>query len=206
MARGLLRALVSLTVSGVAFFPAIAAADAPVMMPAMPFALMPLPPARLVGSFGGGSGSLWHAPSGPFVGAESGLGLMLGSGTDPARDAWAFGARVGYQWRSGLALEARFDDLGVDPRTGGGSLLVASGGVRYSMPLVVMPFAEALIGPAFNGTHATPAVGVALGVSLPVLRHLAFDLSARDWIADLDGAVRNVPTFELGLTVGFSGH
>jgi hypothetical protein len=73
------------------------------------------------------------------------------------------------------------------------------------MPLVVMPFAEALLGPAFNGSHATPTAGIGLGVTLPVLRHLAFDVSVRDWIADLDGGVRNVPTFQVGITVGFPG-
>jgi hypothetical protein len=57
----------------------------------------------------------------------------------------------------------------------------------------------------FNGTHAAPAAGLGLGVTLPVLRHLAFDLSVRDWIADLDGGVRDIPTFQLGITVGFPG-
>ncbi len=166
-------------------------------------AAMPLP--VLVGTVGGGGGALSHAPSGVYVGADTGLGIMLGSPSYPAEDAWSFGATAGYQWRSGLALQGRFDDLGVAPPRGGGSLLVASAGLRYSMPLVAMPFAEALVGPTFNGSHAAPAAGIGLGVSLPVLRHLALDLSVRDWIADLDGAVRNTPTVELGFAVGFPG-
>jgi hypothetical protein len=164
-----------------------------------------MPPLRLVGAVGGGGGAYSHAPSGLFIGADTGWAVMLGEGTAPARDAWTFGARAGYEWRNGLALEARFDDLGVAPPLGGGPLLTATGGVRYSMPFIVMPFAEALIGPAFNGTHVAPAAGIGLGASLPVLRHLMFDLSVRDWIADIDGAVRNTPTVELGITVGFAG-
>ncbi len=130
---------------------------------------------------------------------------MTGAGNDPAHDAWSFGARVGYQWRSGLAIEGRFDDLGVDPPRGGGSLLVASAGLRYSMPFVVMLFAEALVGPVFNDSHAAPAAGLGLGITLPVVRHLALDLSVRDWIAGLDGVVRDVPTVQMGLSVGFPG-
>jgi len=164
-----------------------------------------LPPARLVGAFGGGGGAFSRAPSGFFVGADTGWAVMLGPGSAPAPDAWAFGARLGYEWRNGLAIEGRFDDLGVDPPKGGGSLLVGSGGIRYSLPFVVMPFAEALIGPAFNGSHVTPGAGLGLGASLPVVRHLMIDLALRDWIVDLDGAVRNVPTIELGIAVGFPG-
>lgn len=164
-----------------------------------------LPPFRLVGGFGGGGGAISRAPSGLFVGADTGWAVMLGPGPGPAPNAWAFGTRVGYQWRNGLALEGRFDDLGVEPPTKGGSLLFGSAGIRYSIPFVVMPFAEALIGPAFNGTHAAPGAGLGIGASLPVVRHLMFDLSLRDWIVDLDGAVRNVPTIELGITVGFTG-
>ena len=209
MTRRLRKILAALALSCAAFVsPRVSAADEGTMaLIALPAALyMPLPSAVLVGAVGGGSGAVSRAPSGVFAGADTGLAIMVGSGQDAARDAWSFGARAGYQWRSGLAVQGRFDDLGVGPPTGGGSLLVASAGVRYSMPLVVMPFAEALVGPAFNGTHTTPAAGLALGVTLPVLRHLAFDLSVRDSIADVDGAVRNVPTFQLGITVGFPGH
>ena len=130
---------------------------------------------------------------------------MLGSGSDAAHGAWAFGARAGYQFSSGLSLQARFDDLGVRAPDGSGPLLFASGGVRYVLPFIVMPFAEALVGPAFYGPHTSLGAGLGLGVALPVGRHLSFDFAARDWIADVDGAVRHVPTFEVGITVGFGG-
>jgi hypothetical protein len=164
-----------------------------------------VPPLRLVGGFGGGGGAIARAPSGLFIGADTGWAVMLGPRESSAPNAWAFGARVGYEWQNGLALEGRFDDLGVHPPTGGGSLLFGSAGIRYSLPLVVMPFAEALVGPGFNGSHLAPGAGLGVGASLPVLRHLMFDLALRDWIIDLDGGVRNVPTVELGITVGFGG-
>jgi hypothetical protein len=185
--------------------PCAATEELPLGATPLSFGLSALPPSTLVGAVGGGGGALSRAPSGLFVGADTGWAVMLGPGSEPAPNGWAFGARLGYQWRSGLALEARFDDLGVDPPTGGGSLLVGSGGVRYSLPFLVMPFAEALVGPAFNGSHVTPGAGVGLGASLPVVRHLMIDLALRDWIVDLDGAVRNIPTVELGVAVGFPG-
>jgi hypothetical protein len=167
--------------------------------------LLPLPPAVLVGGAGGGGGAYARAPRGFFIGGDAGGAVMVGAGADAAHGAFAFGAHAGYQWASGLSLQLRFDDLGVSPPDGSGPLLLGTVGARYSLPLVLMPFAEALVGPAFHGSQVTPAAGLGLGVSLPVLRHLAFDLSVRDWIAGLDGAVRNVPTAELGITVGFTG-
>ena len=197
-----------LVAGSIALGASLAHAESPLPVNTTPLSfglLAAMPPSRLVRAFGGGGGAVSRAPSGPFVGADTGWGVMLGPGSPTAPNGWAFGARAGYEWANGLALEGRFDDLGMDPPRGGGSLLTASAGVRYSLPLIVMPFAEALVGPAFNGTHATPTAGIGLGASLPVLRHLMFDFSLRDWIADLDGGVRNIPTVELGITVGFGG-
>jgi len=147
-----------------------------------------------------------HAPSGGFIGADTGVATLLPSNRDAAEVGWAFGFRGGYQWRSGIALQVRFDDLGVNaPGGGGGPLLLATAGVRYSLPLALMPFAEVLVGPTFYGSQVTPGAALGLGVSLPVLRHLAFDLSVRDWLADLGGSVCNTPTVELGATVIFGG-
>jgi hypothetical protein len=164
----------------------------------------PLPPAALVGAYGGGVGAVSHAPRGAFVGADAGWSTMLASGTDSAHGAWAFGLRGGYQWRSGLALEARFDDLGVSAPDGGGPLLAAVGGLRYSAPLIVMPYGEVELGPTFYGPHVSPSAQIGIGLSLPLHRHLVIDLGARDTIANVDGAVRHVPTVALGLTVGFA--
>jgi hypothetical protein len=167
--------------------------------------LVPLPPLRLVGGAGGGGGSIARAPSGPFLGADTGWATMLGAAGAPATGAWSFGARAGYAFSSGLALDARFDDLGVHAPSGEGPLLLGTAGVRYSLPFIVMPFADAHFGAAWYGDHATPTAGLGLGLSFPVLRHLLVDVSARDWIADVDGSVRHVPTFELGIAGGFGG-
>jgi hypothetical protein len=167
--------------------------------------LIAMPPEVLVGAYGGGSGALAHAPRGGFVGADAGWATMLATGGDEASGAPAFGLRAGWQWASGIALEGCFDDLGASPPQGGGPLLVGSGGVRYSVPLVVMPYAEVLGGAGFYGAHVSPTGGLGLGVSVPVLRHLMLDVGVRDWIADIDGHVRHVPTAALGFTVGFEG-
>jgi hypothetical protein len=66
-----------------------------------------------------------------------------------------------------------------------------------------MPYAEAMVGPAIYGDKTTFGTALGLGVTIPVLRHLAIDLGGRDEIAEVDGVVRNVPTFCLGITVGF---
>lgn len=171
----------------------------------VPIVAPPPPLAVLSATHGGGGGVVGRAPRGPFVGADAGGAVMLARGEDPSRGAWAFGARAGYQWRSGVAFDLRFDDLGLDAPDGSGPLLVGSAGLRYGFPLVVMPYAEARLGDAFYGPHSSVAAAIALGLAVPVFRHLALDLGARDWIADLDGRVRHTPTFEVGLAVGFDG-
>ncbi len=165
----------------------------------------------LVGAFGGGHGHGGRAPHGWFLGADAGLAWLVGT-TDTAvrttsspRDhAWCFGARAGYQLASGLAVQARFDKLGVDAPDGSGTLDTISGGVRYSVPVVPMPFAEAMIGPTFHGSDVSASAAVGVGLSLLVARHVAFDAAAHDWIIDL-GGVRHVPTVTLGITAGFGG-
>jgi hypothetical protein len=165
----------------------------------------------LVGAFGGGHAHAVGAPYGWFLGADAGWAWLLG-GTDTAvrstsgdrTDSWCFGARAGYQLASGLAVQARFDRLGVTAPDGSGTLMTASLGVRYSVPIVPMPFAEAAIGPAFHGSNVSPSAALGVGVSLLVARHLAFDASLRDWLVDIDG-VHNVPTLMLGITAGFGG-
>ena len=208
-AHGVFRTLARLAAASAILAGSVAAhasdeTRAPSATPALA-ALFPLPPPVLVGVHGGGGDRLAHAPTGPLIGIDAGWATMLGSGSDAAHGAWAFGARAGYQFSSGLSLQARFDDLGVHAPDGSGPLLFATGGVRYVLPFIVMPFAEALVGTALYGPHASPGAGLGLGVALPVGRHLSFDFAARDWIADVDGTVRHIPAFEIGLTVGFGG-
>ncbi len=165
----------------------------------------------LVGAFGGGHGHGARAPHGWFVGADTGWAWFIGmpdvvarASSVPRDNAWCFGGRAGYQLASGLAVQARFDELGVGAPDGSGSLAALSAGVRYSVPIVPMPFAEAMVGPTFHGSDAAASAGVGIGLSLLVARHLAFDAAARDWIVDL-GGVHHIPTITLGITAGFGG-
>jgi hypothetical protein len=187
---------------------ATAVADAP---PALLGSLRGMPPAVLVGAFGGGHGHAVRAPHGWFLGADIGWAWIVGATdvatratADDRTNSWCFGARAGYQFESGLAVQARFDRLGVAAPDGSGSIALASAGVRYSIPIVPMPFAEVQLGTALHGSDASAAVGVGIGASLVVARHLAFDLSLRDWIVDIDG-IHNAPTVMLGVTAGFGG-
>lgn len=181
----------------------------------------PLPPALLgslrrmdpvlVGAFGGGQGHWLGAPHGWFLGVDAGRAWLIG-GTDIAArstsgvhdEAWCFGARAGYQLVSGLAVQVRFDKLGVSAPNDRGPVMTASAGVRYSVPVVPMPFAEVLIGPAFHGSSVAPSAGLGVGASLVAARHIMFDASLRDWLIDT-GGVHHVPTVMLGITAGFGG-
>lgn len=175
--------------------------------------LLQFRPALLVGAFGGAAGAYARMPSGFFLGADTGLATLLASDADraesartlvaPSRRGWAFGVRTGYAWASGLAIQARFDDLGVHTSDGTGSMMFASAGLRYALPFVVMPFAEALVGPAFDSSGVALGASLGVGASILVTRHLAIDLALRDWIADLDGGIRHIPTATLGLQIGF---
>jgi hypothetical protein len=121
----------------------------------------------------------------------------------PRRHAWAFGIRAGYDWENGLGVQARFDDLGVHTAVGPRSLAFTTAGLRYSLPFVVMPFVDALAGIAVDSAGGAFGAGIGAGAAVVVTRHLGADLALRDWIADLDGAVRHVPTVTLGVHIGF---
>lgn len=165
----------------------------------------------LIGAFGSGHGRGARAPRGWFLGADTGWAWFIGmpavvarSSETPRSDAWCFGARAGYQWRSGLSVQARFDKLGVEAPDGSGTLETISAGVRYSLPIVPMPFVEAMVGPTLHGSAAAASAGIGAGVSLLVARHMAFDAAAHDWVVDLAG-VHHVPTITFGITAGFGG-
>jgi hypothetical protein len=170
-----------------------------------PLTLIPaLPDARLIGAHGGGGGGrALIQPSGLYVGLDAGAALMPAVGDAPTRGAAAFGLHLGYRLPSGLAFDLRGDDLGVDAPDGGGPLIAGGFGMRYTVPLEVMPFVEAHLGALDYGPHVSVAGDAALGIALPVGDHLEIDVSARDWIADVDGAIRHMPMFALGLEVGF---
>lgn len=180
---------------------------------AEPDAILQFPPALLVGAFGGSAGAYARMPYGFFFGADTGLATLVSSDSDvalrtqtqvaPLHRGWAFGVRTGYEWASGLAIQARFDDLGVHTSDGTTSLMFASAGLRYSFPFIVMPFVDALVGPAFDASGVSLGAAIGIGASIVVTRHLGIDLAFRDWIADLDGSVRHVPTATVGVQIGF---
>ena len=165
----------------------------------------------LVGAFGGGHGHGGRAPHGFFLGADTGHAWFVGmsdvaahTSTPPSDSGWCFGARAGYQLPSGLAFEATFDKLGVDAPDGSGTLDAVAGGIRYSLPTVPMPFAEASIGTTFDASNVAASAGVGVGLSLLVARHVSFDAEARDWIVDL-GGIHHIPMLTIGITAGFGG-
>lgn len=162
------------------------------------------PPARLVGGAGGGS-FVSHAPTGFYLGAETAWTIALPANADPAHSGWGFGLRAGYQLASGLAPQLRFDDLGITLPGQDHAVLCATAGLRYVLPLFPMPYVEVGAGPAFVGSSASMAAAVAIGLAIPVVRHVEVDVSARDWIVGSKGDVRQVLGFGVGLAVGFGG-
>jgi hypothetical protein len=162
------------------------------------------PPARLVGGAGGGS-FVSHAPSGFYLGAETAWTVAPPANADPAHSGWGFGLRAGYQLASGLAPQLRFDDLGITPPGQDHVVLCATAGLRYVLPLFPMPYVEVGAGPAFVGSGASIAGAVAIGLALPVARHVEVDVSAHDWIVSPGGNLRQVLGFGVGVAVGFGG-
>jgi hypothetical protein len=164
-----------------------------------------LPYARLVGSFGGGGGGRTQMAQagGLYLGLDAGAAVMLGDGEDSATSAPAFGLHAGYRLPSGLAFDVRGDDLGVASPGQSMPFVVGGAGMRYTLPLLVMPFVEAHVGALDYGPRVSAAADGALGIAVPVGEHLEIDVSARDWIAGVDGVVRHVPMFTLGFEVGF---
>lgn len=171
-----------------------------------------IPDAILIGSFGGSSGGGGHAPHGWFLGADTGWAWLVGASTvversaiiHPTSNGWSFGARAGYQLVSGLAVQARYDHLGVDAPDDNVGLSLVSAGVRYTLPAELAPFAEVMVGPALHAATTSPGAALALGLSVLATRHLTFDLTGRDVVVDI-GGVHHVPSVTLGITAGFGG-
>jgi hypothetical protein len=173
-------------------------------------AIRGLPPAVLIGGFGGGHSGA-SGPHGWFIGADTGWVWMTGSDvalqsttSERRTNALGFGARAGYQLVDGLAVQARYDHLGVSSPSLDGPLSLTTAGVRYALPAELEPFAEAMVGPAYHGGTTSLAVGLAVGASVLASRHLTFDLTVRDWLVDI-GGVHHAPTITLGITAGFGG-
>ena len=168
-------------------------------------------PMRPIGHFAP-AGRVGGGPSGGvFVGVDTGVALALASGFDPAQDAWAFGGRAGYEFRNGLALQLRYDYLGLAPHLTNPStspMQIGSAASSYSIPfLVPLPFFEAMWGPSFNAGSVRSRGGRrsrGLRPHRPARAHRCFG-------ARLDHADRRPgpdPHVELGAAVSFAspGH
>ena len=162
-----------------------------------------LPPARLIGAAGGGGGRSLRESSGLYLGVDAGWAVMPGVDGAATESAPAFGLHAGVRSPSGLALDLRGDDLGVPAPDGKGPGLATGLGARYTLPLFVLPFVEAHVGAEDYGPSLSVAGEVGAGFAFPVGDHFELDLCARDWIAEIGGAIRHVPVFSLGFTVGF---
>ncbi|HSQ62402.1 MAG TPA: hypothetical protein VLM85_04285 [Polyangiaceae bacterium] len=142
--------------------------------------------------------------SGVELRVDAGASTRFAVAGDPTEGAGSFGASLGYAWRNGVSLDARYDDLGA-ARTdlAATPLQTASAGLRYAAPLVVMPFGEVRCGTAFDTTGAFFAAALAVGVDVPFTRYLSAEVTVRDWLVPDQVALRSIATFQVGLTVRF---
>ena len=142
--------------------------------------------------------------SGVELRVDAGASTRFAVAGDPTEGAASFGASLGYAWPNGISVDARYDDLGA-ARTdlAATPLQTASAGLRYSAPLVVMPFGEVRCGSAFDTTGAFFAAALALGVDVPFTRYLSAEVTVRDWLVPDQVALRSIATFQVGLTVRF---
>ncbi len=172
---------------------------------------------RLLHGLGSGG---YHIRGGPregvLVSIDAGAAFPIFTGSAEASPGFAAGGLVGYEFPNGVALEFRYQDLGLAPtlvdRT---QWQLATVGMRYTFPYIVpMPFVEALVGASFvnsavpfNSGGATvsvsPGGAAGLGLGLPLSRHVAVDLAARDWISPVGPSAFQVLVVDLGLTVSF---
>jgi hypothetical protein len=164
----------------------------------------PLAPARLVGASSSPS-SIGSTTGGPLLEAEGSWAVALAQGADPARSGWALGVRAGWSLPNGISAHLRYDDVAIRLPGATTALQVASCGVRYSVPfLVPLPFAEVDAGPAFVDGQVRVGVGAALGLSIPIGRHVLLDVFGRDWLVTLGTSLQQVLGGGVGLGVMFA--
>jgi len=141
---------------------------------------------------------------GPLLGVEGGWATTLAAGNDVSQGSASFGVRAGWSFPNGIALHARYDDLGVEPASSRTPLQLATMGLRYSVPFFVpMPFAEVDAGPAFAAGGVWFGAGASLGVSIPIAGLVLIDLVGRDWFVPINETLRQTLTVDAGLTVLF---
>jgi hypothetical protein len=131
-----------------------------------------------------------------YIGLDAGGALLLDADHTPLTGALAFGLHAGYRLPSGLAFDLRADELGVDAPDGGGPLIAGGLGMRYTVPLEVMPFVEAHLG-ALEYGPVSLAGDAAVGLALPIGNHLEmypFTRSLADRGIALCGSILRVMT------------
>jgi len=173
-----------------------AASDPPVLMssPRLVFA-------RPIGGAPAGSSVHLGPWGGPLLGVDGSWATMLANDRDGSLGSGAFGVRAGWAFANGLAVQLRYDDLGVEPASSPAPLQLATAGLRYSVPfLLPMPFAEVVAGPAFVRGGVQVGAGGGLGVSLPI-GPILIDLLGRDWLVPVADSVRQTITVGVGLSV-----
>ena len=169
----------------------------------------------LTGSFGGRLSAARGAPEGWFLGVETGRAWLLdgdamASGAraavaDDSDSAWTFGARAGYQLRSGLAIQRAVRRSRGRHRPGRARSFV---GVGRRALLVADRHAVrrgARRGRVRRVRRSRHRRGRRRRVASSLARHVAFDAALRDWIADIDGGIRHIPTVTVGIDLGFGG-
>lgn len=175
-------------------------------------------PGRLVGSAGGGVFKTGAGlGTGLLFGVELGGAVRLPEDRLGAAAGFALGALLGYQAGNGLALGARYDDFELGPGTlEHARFQFATFTVRFTFGrLTPMPYVEAAAGLSFVSTPGPlgsegPSVvnaggGVGGGVALPLGRHVALALGLRDWLAPSNGALAQVLSLQLGVTLTTGG-
>ncbi|MHB8418446.1 MAG: hypothetical protein ACYDCL_10250 [Myxococcales bacterium] len=159
------------------------------------------------------------APAGYLVGLDVGAAIPVPSGSMESQPSLSLSGRVGYQFHSGLALAARYEDLGLSPNLiDGKQLQFVAADIRYNFPfLLPMPFVEAAFGlaiatsnaalaPGQGNVSAGPGGALGVGVSFPLTHNFAIDVGVRDWLASVDGSFYQVFSIEAGVAFAFGGH
>ncbi len=167
----------------------------------------------------GGRGG-YHVGGGPreglLVGIDLGAALPIFVGNNEAAASFAAGGLVGWQFPNGVAVLFRYQDLGLRPDVVANTQWqLATFGMRYTFPYIIpQPFLEALVGlslvnsnaplaPGGGNLQISPGGAVGVGLALPLARHVAVEVAARDWLSPIGGDLFQILGLEAGVTVDF---
>lgn len=155
-------------------------------------------------------GSAGGIAPGLVLAVDGGTAVLLPPAPYVPSIAPAMSVRFGRQFRSGLTLLGRWDDLGALPSSGVPSnAQIISFAARYAFPYFwPLPYAEVAAGLAFvnTGPSGPPTVTVgasaAIGLSLPIVPFLAVEVTGRDWFVFPAGfPLVQIPAVQASLAV-----